>query len=91
MKNCVIAMGYGGIPLIRKAVGSGERVIYLSNLDQNIARDGEPVGVGFPREFVYEFDEELFDKLQSAFRDTNREELDALWKAAKRWDENATL
>jgi hypothetical protein len=47
------------------------------------AIEGNPdLGVGFPAEFVFEYQAGLFSKLRRAFERNDLEELHALWKTA---------
>lgn len=86
MKISVIAMAYDGSPVIRSVVGSAERVIYLSKENAELSADRPGFGVGFPREFVYELDPQLFEALQAAHQSGDENRLLGLWKTARRFE-----
>jgi hypothetical protein len=57
----VLAMAFGGKPIKRIFMETGERVFYLANPERiDAIRAGVTDPVGFPKEDVYEFDEDAF-------------------------------
>lgn len=79
----VIAMTYDKSPIVRSVVGTGERVVYLAldstELDAGVA----PPSIGFPKEFVFEHDGELYAALKRASGESDKSELDKLWQSAQ--------
>jgi hypothetical protein len=64
MDEIVLARASGGKPHKRIIVDIGERVFYLANPDRIVAVEaGESDPIGFPREDVFEFDDEAFAAL----------------------------
>jgi hypothetical protein len=78
----VLARASRGEPLTRIAVGSGKKLIYLVNptrLDALEAGNTSPVG--FPREDVFQFDEDLARRLGDQWKRKGRT-TDLLWQEA---------
>jgi hypothetical protein len=64
MENLVLAMASGGKPIKRILMGIGDRVFYLANPERIAAIEaGKTEPVGFPREDVFELDEDVFAAL----------------------------
>lgn len=66
--DAVIVRAYGGVPLVRRVWDENERVVYITNdsrLKQMLAGDTEIWPVGFPREDVFKFDQELASQLET--------------------------
>jgi hypothetical protein len=78
----VLARAYGDRPLEREVVGSYEKGFYLIDPSSEYAKTDPLSGVGFPRSYVFEFDESLFEKLQLAFANSAQTELARLWASA---------
>ena len=73
----------GDKPLHRVSVGAAQKVIYIAT--QSVANAmalGEACGVGFPRDCVFDFEQDLFDSLVLAWQQGDHEELAALWRRA---------
>lgn len=80
----VIARAYGERPLRRMAVGSTERVTFIAAASALCAAPNpEEIGVGFPRNCVYQFEIDLFDSLDAAWSAGDDGRLAALWARAK--------
>lgn len=78
-----IARAYGDEPLDRVVVGETASVFYIAA--QSVADSMEPGelgGVGFPKNYVFQFDQRLFDSLSAAFRAGEYVELAKLWTTA---------
>jgi hypothetical protein len=78
-----IARDYRCSPLKRIANGANKNLVYVIHPD--LADDGSAVdrGVGFPREHVFEFDEQLFRELAAAFDAGDMDKLEKLWRRAR--------
>jgi len=79
----VIAKAYRDRPLDRICIGAAEKVIYIAA--QSVASamaPGEAGGVGFPRDCVFAFEQQLFDSLSSAWERGDGTQLAELWAAA---------
>ena len=75
-------MAYKGRPLDRVVVAENARLAYIADLSAHSSEDTAPDGVGFPREYVFRFDETLFDSLSHAWNAQNASALDELWARA---------
>ena len=84
-KDRVMARAYGDCPMDAVVWEVRGDLIYLSN-PRSIDRveRGETSPVGYPREDVFEFDEDLYGSLTSAYHE-NRDELSKLWELATRF------
>jgi hypothetical protein len=71
----VIVRAYKGLPLARKVLDIGERVIYLEN------DEGLP-SIGFPKEDVFIYSEALYKRLESAVRRRDGRNLPRIWAEA---------
>ena len=79
-----IAMAYSREPLERVVNGMDQRVVYLVNPSLEHAIKNDPgIGVGFPTEFVFEYDATMFEKLLDAYRAADSTALESLWKKTK--------
>lgn len=80
----VLARAYKDEPLDRKLVGQNERVFYVAH-PSTVSSTGicESGGVGFPKQFVFEFDSELFDTLHAAWESRDAASLEVLWSRAR--------
>lgn len=78
-----IAMTYDNSPVVRSVVGVGERVVYLALDHAELAPGVAPRSIGFPKEFVFEHDSELFHALVDAHRINDLNSLVSLWQAAR--------
>lgn len=79
-KRC-IAMAYDGRPLMRRIISATDKLVYLST-DSRISRNGDRAAVGFPHEYVFADDDTLFERLESAYRESDSESLERLWRQA---------
>lgn len=80
MKKRCIAMAYKKRPLDRIAVEETERLIYILSPDAvNSVDDSDDGAVGFPKEFVFEADDNWLSELESAFDSRDNVRLDSLW------------
>lgn len=79
----VITKAYADKPLDRTAVERQGRLIYVVDVStpHSINADGQG-GVGFPCNCVFEFDEGLFEKLDTAFKSGETGSLHRLWSEA---------
>lgn len=81
----VIVRALRGEPLKRVAVSVGDRVIYVAapaQMDAIQAGRSEPVG--FPKEDVFVFDEDVFSMLSAAWH-LAKVESSATWSRLKRF------
>ena len=79
----VLARAYGDQPLDRVAVGQSEKVIYIAAESvANAMERGEPGGVGFPRNCIFEFDQDMLESLRTAYESGDTAALAALWMSA---------
>lgn len=76
----VLAMAYGGQPLERLAVGRAKGVIYISTA--NSTESFLSNGVGFPDNYVFEFERPLFESLNRAWLERDVDSLERLWSKA---------
>lgn len=80
----VIAMAYGLRPLDRIAVQEDDGLVYVVNPERDFAAvERERLGVGFPREFVFEEDANLFAALTEAYESGDSRRLESLWRTAR--------
>jgi hypothetical protein len=78
-----IARAYDDAPLCRTVVGVYRRLVYIAEPSTRVAGELRGKGaVGFNHEFVFEFDNALFDRLSDAYRRDDRFALGALWGQA---------
>lgn len=80
MKKRCVAMAYGNRPLDRVAVEETDRLIYIQN--PQVADDADETAsgaVGFPKEFVFEPDDQWLGELMAAFEAGDSARLDSLW------------
>lgn len=79
----VIAMAYGKRPLDRALVRDEEKTVFIA-ADQTTNLDGtyRSEGLGFPRVFVFRFNESLLNRLTSAWDRQASNELEELWNEA---------
>jgi hypothetical protein len=82
----VLVRAFGGVPLARKVWGEGQRVIYITD-DEGFKRlaAGRAIvsPVGFPKEDVFQFDDRLFRRLESAVKRRDTRNLPGIWSEAK--------
>lgn len=80
-----IARAYGDRPLRRIVCGRNRDTIWLLNPNQpdldRLIEEG--AGVGFPSDYVFEFEEGLFRRLEAAHAEGDRVALLAAWLEAK--------
>lgn len=84
MKMRCIARAYGDKPLDRLALGHGSGMIFIVNpacsgTDQELAAES----IGFPASAIFEFDEDVYERLVSALKEGNRRTLLAAWNEAR--------
>lgn len=86
MKNAlVIARASQGEPLARTVISEKSNLIYLAHPARiDAIRAGETYPVGFPCEDVFQFDENLAERLTEQWRLTGCTD-DALWSEAVLW------
>jgi hypothetical protein len=78
-----IARAYGDEPIDRAVNGAERGLIYLVHPSMEHAVESEPeLGVGFPPDFVFVYDEALYTRLKSAFERADSAELRSLWRTA---------
>lgn len=82
MTNFVMARAFRGEPLCRVAVDHGNGLIYIANparLDS--VRKGESFPVGFPKEDVFTYDEQIFRRLRDQWEERGTTDPE-LWQKA---------
>ena len=68
MQALVIARAHRGEPLKLAAISEGERVVYLSAIDKlEAVGNGQSEPIGFPKEDVFVFESDTYDRLRSAW------------------------
>ena len=78
-----IAMAYGGEPLDRVVNGADRGLVYLVHPSrENLIVENPNIGVGFPLEFVFSFDDQLLKALKAAYEAKDQAKLELLWKTA---------
>jgi hypothetical protein len=81
----VIAKAYGDRPLDRLIVGETKRVYFVASASAlgGNDEDDDLVGVGFPKDCIFHFEAALYESLEAVWRSGDREQLTALWSAAR--------
>lgn len=78
-----IAMAYGGEPLDRIVNGVDRGLVYLVHPSrEGLIAENPNIGVGFPLEFVFSYDNQLLNELQAAYEKNDQAKLESLWKTA---------
>lgn len=74
--SCVIGRAYGDEPI---------KLIPLSDWGSavEVRREGDHDSIGFRKEAIYRFDQELFESLRAAFDSKDRKNLMLLWNSAE--------
>jgi hypothetical protein len=72
----VIAKGYGDEPAKLYVVATGGQYLELTGSDPSKK-------IGFPRSYVYRYDEGLFKRLLRAYENGNKKQLSDLWRQAE--------
>lgn len=87
MENRCIARAYRGRPLDRIAVGRTDKLIYI-NVPETTKKSVNAMtgAVGFPQDAVYQADDDLLNKLVTAFDSADWDALEGLWDDAKPLD-----
>jgi hypothetical protein len=81
----VITKAYGDAPLEREVIGQTNGLVYVANPSTNVSTEtGERVGVGFPRQYVFRFEPQLFESLNEAWERRDLAQLESLWGRAER-------
>lgn len=80
----VLARAYRDRPLDRVLVEARDGVAYIANPSvDNSVRNTIGTGIGFPAQFVFEFDDELFARLSAAWDHADAALLSRLWGEAR--------
>ncbi len=80
----VITRAYGDVPLDREVIGQANGLVYVANPSTVVSTEtGERVGVGFPRQYVFRFEPQLFDSLNEAWERRDLAQLESLWSRAQ--------
>lgn len=74
----VLVRAYGDEPVVLKAVDGNAKTIEVVGEDESIS-------LSYPAGYVYEFETDLFEKLNSAYRNQDHLYLQKLWKDAKQY------
>ena len=84
MKQRCLARAYGDEPLNRFAVGVGDGLVYVVSPDLP-GTDGEVAlrSIGFPSACIYELDDGVYESILEAYRASDRDRLDQMWRKAK--------
>jgi len=79
----IIVRAYLGEPLRRVKIGSGDRVIFVASEESlERVRAGESVSIGFPKEDVFEFEDDAYSALKMQWGMTARTGAE-LWRRLK--------
>lgn len=75
-KSCVIGRAYDDEPI---------KLIPISDWGSavEVRREGDRDSIGFRKEAIYRFDQELFESLRTAFDSKDRKTLARLWNSAQ--------
>jgi hypothetical protein len=88
----VIAKAYGDEPLDRIAVGHNAKLVYVvaqSVISSSV--DTTEIGVGFPRDSIFKFDDSLYHELRAAYSAADLGRLYELWLQATPLTDEAVL
>ena len=74
----VIVRAYGNEPAVLQAIGGD-----INNIDVIVSDTCK--SIAYPSNYVYEYNAELFNQLESAYTEGNTEKLEQTWKQAKHY------